>query len=92
VRSSEFQVTGMLQVIGKNQFNPNNAPSTANANVRRHSSRHCLLTGVKGLQVSHDCFGIGAYHVKPRHRGRRGLPLREIEVVSSVIIATLLCI
>jgi hypothetical protein len=28
-------------------------------------------------------FGIGA---------RRGLPLREIEVISSVIIATLLCI
>jgi hypothetical protein len=51
-------------------------------------------TGAKRLQVSHDCFGIGAYHVRTdaSGRGRRGLPLREIEVVSSVIISTLLCI
>jgi len=43
-------------------------------NVRRHSSlRHSPLTGVKRLQVSHDCFGIGAYHVKPRHRGAKRL-------------------
>src|SRR6267378_791936 len=40
--------------VGKNQFNPNSAPSSANANVRRHSSlRHSLLTGVARLQVSH---------------------------------------
>ena len=62
---------GMLQVIGKNQFNPNSAPSAANANVRRHSPlRHSLLTGVKRLQVSHDCFGIGAYHVRTEASGR----------------------
>src|ERR1700719_3746895 len=45
------------------------APSTANANVRRHSLQCSLLTRVKRLQVSHDCFGIGACHVKLRHRG-----------------------
>jgi hypothetical protein len=54
--------------------------------------RHSLLTGVKRLRASHDCFGIGAYHEKLRHRGAERLALREIEVVSSVIIATLLCI
>jgi hypothetical protein len=32
-----------------------------------------LLTGVKRLLVSHDCFGIGAYHVKLRHRGAERL-------------------
>ena len=84
----------MIAVIGKNQFNPNSAPSAANANVRRHSSlRHSPLTGVKRLQVSHDCVRGGAYQCENRGIGaRRGLPLREIDIVSNAIIATLLCI
>ena len=51
------------------------------------------IPGVERLQVSHDCFDIGAVSCENRGIGaRRGLPLREIEVVSSVIITTLLCI
>src|SRR5260370_24683917 len=32
--------------------------------------RHSLLTGVKRLQVTHDCFGIGAYQVRTGASGR----------------------
>jgi hypothetical protein len=66
-------ISSNRHAIGHRQksFHPNNAPSAANANARRHSSiRHSPLTGVKRLQASHDCFGIGPYYVKPRDRGR----------------------
>jgi len=44
------------------------------------------------FQPTREAKIASAHHVKPGRRARRGLPLREIEVVSTVIIATLLCI
>jgi hypothetical protein len=40
---------------------------------------------VDGFEISHDGLGIGAGHIKSRHRPAGGLPARETDVVKSLI-------